>query len=73
MKWNDMSRGAEHWMDGPDEHANQLHMKPLMSGAKPEDEGLYLNHYKHWQDEMTRAIEAEGARFIPVTEEETSA
>jgi len=73
MRWNDMSRGAAHWIDGPDEHANQIDMKPIMSGARPDDEGLYVNHHQHWQEEMTRAIEAERARFIPVTSEEASA
>ena len=48
-------------------------MKPIQSGAKPEDEGLYVNHHKHWQDEMIKAINAERARFIAVTEEEATA
>jgi len=73
MRWNDMSRGATQWIDGADEHAKQLDMKPVMSGAKPEDEGLYVNHHRHWQYEMLRAIDAERAGFIPVTEEEVSA
>ena len=67
-----MSRGATHWIDGPDEHANQLDMKPSMSGAKPDDEGLYVNHHQHWQVEMLRAIEAERANLIPVTAEEAA-
>ena len=71
MRWNDMSRGAAHWIDGPDEHANQIDMKPTMSGARPDDEGLYVNHHKHWQVEMTRAIEAERARFIPLASSST--
>lgn len=73
LRWNDMSRGAKHWIDGPDEHANQLGMKPIMSGAKPEDEGIYVNHHQHWVEEMTRAIESERARFIAITPEEASA
>lgn len=76
VRWNDMSRGAEHWIEGPDDNARAIDMKPIMSGAKPEDEGLYVNHHRHWVDEMLRAIEAERSRFIPLTSttsEETSA
>ena len=40
--WNDMCRGAEHWIEGPDEGAEAIGLKPLMSGARTEDEGLFV-------------------------------
>ena len=73
LKWNDMSRGAAHWIEGADEGAKRIDLKPVLSGAKPEDEGLYIIHHQHWADEMLRAVESERARFVAVSTEETSA
>ena len=39
--WNDLSRGATHWIDGPDEAAASIGLNPVLSGAKTEDEGLF--------------------------------
>ena len=73
LKWNDMSRGAAHWIEGADEGAKRIGLEPIMSGAKPEDEGLYIHHHQHWADEMLRAVASERARFVSVSTEETSA
>src|ERR1700716_1029465 len=40
--WNDLSRGAVHWINGPDKDANAIGLRPLLSGAKTEDEGLFV-------------------------------
>ena len=47
-----MCRGAEHWIEGPDEGADAIGLKPLMCGVKTEDEGLFVVQHKHWQDVM---------------------
>src|SRR5690606_28270193 len=70
---NDMSRGAAHRIEGADEAAKAIGMQPLLSGAKPEDEGLYIAHHQHWVDEMLRAVESERARFVSISTEETPA
>jgi benzoate/toluate 1,2-dioxygenase alpha subunit len=57
--WNDLSRGAEHWIQGPDAVAEAIGLNPLMSGARIEDEGLFLVQHKYWQDAMRRALAAE--------------
>ncbi len=54
-KWNDMCRGAKHWIEGPDEAAASIGLKPLRSGRKTEDEGLFVVQHKYWQDCMRRA------------------
>src|SRR3954467_8566882 len=36
--WNDMSRGAEHWIEGPDDDAKTLGRGPVSSGVRTEDE-----------------------------------
>jgi len=57
-RWNDMSRGAKHWIEGPDAAAEAIGLKPLMSGVRTEDEGLFVVQHKHWQQAMQRAIAA---------------
>lgn len=59
--WNDISRGAKHWIEGPDENAKVIGMEPEMCGARPEDEGIYLVHHKYWVQKMQKAVEAEAA------------
>jgi benzoate/toluate 1,2-dioxygenase alpha subunit len=58
-RWNDMTRGAQHWIPGPDAAAESIGLKPLMSGAKTEDEGLFVVQHKYWQEAMQRALSAE--------------
>ena len=60
--WNDMSRGQEHQIDGPDEQAKELGINPIASGAKTEDEGLYPVQHEYWQSVMKDALAAEDAR-----------
>jgi benzoate/toluate 1,2-dioxygenase alpha subunit len=58
--WNDMSRGVQHWIDGPDEVAQSLGMDGVISsGARNEDEGLYPVQHGYWLETMRAALEAE--------------
>jgi len=59
--WNDMSRGAEHWIDGPDEDAKALGLNPESSGARPEDEGLYLVQHGYWKKALQAGLDIEAA------------
>jgi benzoate/toluate 1,2-dioxygenase alpha subunit len=59
--WNDMSRGAGHWIDGPDDDAKELGLEPVSSGQRTEDEGLYLVQHGYWKKAMRDAVEAETA------------
>ena len=63
LPWSDLSRGALHWVDGPDEHAQQSGFRPLLSGVKSEDEALYIAHHHHWQNVMLAALEKEQQRY----------
>ncbi|GAB3297802.1 benzoate 1,2-dioxygenase large subunit [Parasphingorhabdus pacifica] len=60
--WNDMSRGATHQIDGPDEDAKKLGINPVASGVRTEDEGLYPIQHGYWLDTMRHAVESEDAR-----------
>lgn len=60
--WNDMSRGATHELEGPDEDARELGLKPLASGVRTEDEGLYPIQHGYWLETMRNAVDAEAAR-----------
>jgi benzoate/toluate 1,2-dioxygenase alpha subunit len=57
LPWNDLSRGAEHWVQGPDEAAQKIHLTPLLSGRKSEDEGLFKVQHQYWVDAMTNALQ----------------
>ncbi|WP_306132043.1 Rieske 2Fe-2S domain-containing protein [Roseivivax marinus] len=57
--WNDLNRGATHWIDGPDDTAEELGITPRMSGPKQEDEGLFVVQHGHWAERMLKAVRAE--------------
>jgi benzoate/toluate 1,2-dioxygenase subunit alpha len=59
LPWNDMCRGAEHWIDGPDAEARKIGLNPVMSGVKSEDEGLYTIQHRYWVNEMKKAAAKE--------------
>ena len=59
--WNDLSRGATHWIKGPDEDADAIGMKPLLSGAKTEDEGLFVIQHGFWKDTLIEHARKEQA------------
>ena len=59
LEWNDMCRGAKHWIQGPDDAANEINLKPILSCVKTEDEGLYLAQHQYWLKQMKKAIQAE--------------
>lgn len=58
-KWNDLTRGATQWIEGPDEDARALGVNPILSGARTEDEGLFVIQHKQWTERMARAIAKE--------------
>lgn len=60
LEWNDMTRGATHWVEGADAEAERIGMKPIMSGVKNEDEGLYTVQHRYWLEAMKKALRAEG-------------
>ena len=60
--WNDVSRGAEHWLAGPDPVAESLGMHDVVSsGAEAEDEGLFVVQHNYWLETMRAALEKERA------------
>ncbi len=61
VRWNDMSRGATHWVRGPDETADLIGLKPKLSCLKTEDEGLYIGQHEYWLQAMKQAIAAESS------------
>jgi benzoate/toluate 1,2-dioxygenase alpha subunit len=59
VMWNDMSRGAPLWVYGPDENAEKMGMKPLVSGERSEDEGLFVCQHEYWVNTMRNALKKE--------------
>ena len=58
-KWNDLTRGATQWIKGPDEDATALGITPILSGARTEDEGLFVIQHGNWSERMALAIARE--------------
>ena len=58
-EWNDLSRGALDSIDGADDNAKAIGMKPQFSGKSPDYEGMMLRHHQHWTVIMQRAIAKE--------------
>ncbi|MBO1360123.1 Rieske 2Fe-2S domain-containing protein [Acetobacter sacchari] len=46
--WNDLSRGATRWIEGADDNAREMGLKPLLSGTQSEDEGLFVRQHENW-------------------------
>ncbi|KGJ21295.1 Rieske 2Fe-2S domain-containing protein [Paracoccus sanguinis] len=57
--WNDMSRGAPRWVEGPDENARRMGLNPQLSGERSEDEGLFVRQHAYWREAMQSALETE--------------
>jgi benzoate/toluate 1,2-dioxygenase alpha subunit len=64
-RWNDLTRGATQWITGPDEDARAIGLEPILSGARTEDEGLFVIQHKQWTERMRAAIAAERAEAVP--------
>ncbi len=56
LEWNDQSRGSKHWIQGADAHADAIGLKPLLSGVKTEDEGLYTVQHHYWKNVMKKVL-----------------
>lgn len=65
VRWNDMSRGAPLWIEGADENARKMGMKPLLSGERSEDEGLFVCQHDYWARTMRRAVQQEREGALP--------
>ena len=63
-QWNDLSRGARHWLEGPDDNARALGMQPLLSGVRTEDEGLFVRQHGYWAQVLGEALERQRAALL---------
>ena len=56
LKYNDMSRGATHWIYGQDEQAQKMGIHPIISGIKSEDEALFITQHEYWKEALIKGI-----------------
>jgi benzoate/toluate 1,2-dioxygenase subunit alpha len=56
LEWSDVSRGSQNIIEGGDERAAELGIRPRFSGTQLQDEAIYLNQHHHWQDLLLRGI-----------------
>ncbi|MBG5755571.1 benzoate 1,2-dioxygenase large subunit [Pseudomonas aeruginosa] len=66
--WNDLSRGAEHWIEGADAAAEAIDLRPRLSGVRTEDEGLFVLQHRYWQEALLAALEREQAQRVALRE-----
>lgn len=59
--WNDLSRGATRWIEGPDANARAIGLEPLLSGERSEDEGLFVRQHEYWAEALKAGIARDGA------------
>ncbi|MBT9385325.1 Rieske 2Fe-2S domain-containing protein [Pseudooceanicola sp. CBS1P-1] len=57
--WNDLSRGAVRWIDGPDANATAMGLNPILSGERSEDEGLFVRQHEYWSRTLGQALASE--------------
>jgi len=58
--WNDLSRGAAHWIAGPDDNAKAMGLEPTLSGNRSEDEGLFVRQHEYWAQTLIAGLEKDG-------------
>ena len=51
-QWNDMTRGLDAMVAGPDQHARDLGFEPASSCPDWEHEGMFLGFYRAWLDRL---------------------
>lgn len=49
-----------------DDGARSIDLQPMMSGARTEDEGLFVLQHHYWQQQMIKAVKAEQEQLIHV-------
>ncbi|MGQ0622518.1 MAG: Rieske 2Fe-2S domain-containing protein [Panacagrimonas sp.] len=56
IRWSEMSRGSAHETEGADERARGLGINPRSSGAKIEDEGIFVAQHRRWAELMAPVL-----------------
>jgi len=62
-RWNDLCRGASHWIEGADEGAKVIGLQPLLSGVRTEDDGLFAVQHRYWMETLQRNLAANRTRL----------
>ena len=60
--WNDLSRGATRWIDGPDDVARAMGMNPILSSERSEDEGLFVRQHEYWAETLLKGLKADAGK-----------
>ena len=53
---SDLSRGAKQRITGPNQYAKDLGINPRSSGARIDDEGIYLGQFEYWLQLLIRGL-----------------
>src|SRR5690606_36237477 len=66
LNYNDMSRGANHWIYGQEEQAKAMNIHRIISGIKSEDKGLFITQHEYWKDSLKEGIAKEVSNEVTV-------
>ena len=55
-RWNDISRGAERWLTGPNRNSETLGIAPVLTGSEFTQEGLYVNQHATWREKLLAGL-----------------
>jgi len=61
-RWNDISRGCEHWAFGPTANTRALDIEPVITGTEFTQEGLYVNQHSTWQRYLLEGLAAKAKK-----------
>ncbi|MGH1402533.1 MAG: anthranilate 1,2-dioxygenase large subunit [Acinetobacter tandoii] len=72
-RWSDISRGHHTWEYGATQNAQDLNIKPVITGREFTHEGLYVNQHGQWQRLMLNGLNKKALKMQDVTFEQHAA
>ena len=57
MEWSDVSRGSLNVLQGGDDRAARIGLKPVFTGTQLQDEAIYLNQHHYWQKLLCQGLD----------------
>jgi len=66
-RWSDISRGQHKWCYELTQNAQDLGIKPVITGRELTHEGLYVNQHGQWQRLMLDGLNRKALKMQDIT------
>jgi anthranilate 1,2-dioxygenase (deaminating, decarboxylating) large subunit len=66
-RWSDISRGHHNWCYDMTQNAQDLGIRPVITGRELTHEGLYVNQHGHWQRLMLDGLNRKALKMQDIT------